>query len=75
VIARKILGTVLAHFLDGEITLPDGQPLFGHSKTIHGVALLIDALDWIGLDWIGLARHQKVIHDGDRQNPSTSDGW
>jgi hypothetical protein len=73
VIAKKILGTVLAHPLDGEITLPDGQPLFGHSKTIHGVGRALDRRP--GLDWIGLARHQKVIHDGDRQNPSTSDGW
>ena len=41
IIAKKILGAALAHFLDGGITLADGQPLFGHSKTIRGVVLSI----------------------------------
>jgi CDP-diglyceride synthetase len=59
VIATKILGTVLARPLDGGMTLADGQPLFGHSKTIRGVVLSIVVTTlgapWIGLDWtIGL---------------------
>lgn len=59
VIAKKILGTVLAHPLDGGITLADGQPLFGSSKTIRGIALAIAVTavgaPWIGLDWtVGL---------------------
>jgi CDP-diglyceride synthetase len=50
VIAKKILGAVLAHPLDGGIALADGQPIFGHSKTIRGVGA-----PWIGLDWtVGL---------------------
>ena len=59
IIAKKILGAALAHFLDGGITLADGQPLFGRSKTFRGVALSIVATTlgapWIGLDWtVGL---------------------
>lgn len=59
VIAKKILGAVLAHPLDGGITLADGQAIFGHSKTIRGVALSIVATilgaPLIGMDWaIGL---------------------
>ena len=33
VIAKKILGTILARPLDGGMNLADGQPLFGDSKT------------------------------------------
>ena len=59
VIAKKILGAVLACPLDGGITLADGQPLFGRSKTIRGVALSIAltvlGTPWVGLDWtVGL---------------------
>ena len=59
VIAAKILGTVFAHPLDGGTTLADGQPLFGHSKTVRGVVLSIVVTTlgapWIGLDWtVGL---------------------
>ena len=59
VIAKRFLGNVLEHPLDGGISLPDGQPLFGHSKTIRGVALslIVTAFGapWIGLDWsVGL---------------------
>ena len=32
VIAKKILGTILARPLDGGMNLADGQPLFGDSK-------------------------------------------
>jgi CDP-diglyceride synthetase len=59
VIAKKIFRTILARPLDGGMTLADGQPLFGHSKTIRGVALSIVVTTlgapWIGLDWtVGL---------------------
>ena len=59
VIATKILGAVLARPFHGGMTLPDGQPLFGRSKTIRGVALSIIVTTlgapWIGLDWsVGL---------------------
>ena len=58
-IAKKILGNFLAYPLDGGITLRDGVPLFGPSKTIRGIAssLVVTALGapLIGLDWtIGL---------------------
>ena len=55
VIAKKIFETILARPLDGGITLVDGQPIFGRSKTIRGVALSIVvttlAAPWVGLDW------------------------
>jgi CDP-diglyceride synthetase len=59
VIAKKIFRTILVRPLDGGMTLADGQPLFGHSKTIRGVALSIVVTTlgapWIGLDWtVGL---------------------
>jgi CDP-diglyceride synthetase len=59
VIAKKILGIVLAHPLDGGIALADGQSIFGHSKTIRGIVLSIIVTTlgapWIGLDWtVGL---------------------
>jgi CDP-2,3-bis-(O-geranylgeranyl)-sn-glycerol synthase len=41
VIAKKLLGDRLAYPLDGGLRLPDGQPLFGRSKTIRGIALSI----------------------------------
>jgi hypothetical protein len=58
-IAKKILGTILARPLDGGMILADGQPLFGHSKTIRGVVLSIVVTTLgapsIGADWtIGL---------------------
>jgi hypothetical protein len=40
-IAKKIFGTAFAHPLDKGVTLADGQPLFGHSKTIRGIVLSI----------------------------------
>jgi CDP-2,3-bis-(O-geranylgeranyl)-sn-glycerol synthase len=36
-VAKKLLGDVLAYPLDGGRTLADGQPLLGASKTIRGV--------------------------------------
>jgi CDP-diglyceride synthetase len=53
VIAKKLLGTFLAHPLDGGITLADGQRLFGDSKTIRGVGLSI-VVTTLGAPWIGL---------------------
>jgi CDP-diglyceride synthetase len=40
-IAKRLFGSALAFPLDNGITLEDGQPLFGHSKTIRGIALSI----------------------------------
>jgi CDP-diglyceride synthetase len=59
VIAKTILGTILARPLDGGMTLADGQPLFGPSKTIRGVVLSVVVTTLgapsIGVDWtIGL---------------------
>ena len=36
-VAKKLMGDVLAYPLDGGRTLADGQPLLGSSKTIRGV--------------------------------------
>jgi CDP-archaeol synthase len=41
VIAKKILGDRLAYPLDGGLRLADGQPLFGKSKTVRGIALCV----------------------------------
>jgi hypothetical protein len=59
VIAKKVLGTIFAHPLDGGMTLADGQPLLGNSKTIRGVMLsiVVTALGapLMGMDWtVGL---------------------
>jgi hypothetical protein len=35
-IAKRLFGSALAFPLDSGMTLEDGQPLFGHSKTIRG---------------------------------------
>lgn len=55
VIAKKILGNRASCPLDAGITLPDGQPLFGRSKTIRGVLLALvttsAAAPVIGLEW------------------------
>jgi CDP-2,3-bis-(O-geranylgeranyl)-sn-glycerol synthase len=60
VIAKKVLGTILARPLDGGMNLADGQPLFGDSKTIRGIVLSIVVTTLgaplIGVDWtIGVA--------------------
>ena len=53
--AKKALGTRLARPLDGNRAFVDGRPLFGHSKTLRGVALaiLVDAAaaPLLSLDW------------------------
>lgn len=41
VFAKKLLGPRWAWPLDGGLNLPDGQPLFGQSKTIRGIVLAI----------------------------------
>jgi len=55
VIAAKILGNNSAFPLDGNLTLSDGRPLFGSSKTLRGVLLSIllttACAPLIGLDW------------------------
>jgi CDP-diglyceride synthetase len=55
VIAAKILGNNSALPLDGNLTLSDGRPLFGSSKTLRGVLLSIllttACAPLIGLDW------------------------
>jgi CDP-2,3-bis-(O-geranylgeranyl)-sn-glycerol synthase len=58
-IAKRVLGNNLARPLDGGLILADGQPLFGHSKTIRGIVLsmIVTALGapFIGLAWpVGL---------------------
>jgi CDP-2,3-bis-(O-geranylgeranyl)-sn-glycerol synthase len=59
VIAKKVLGSRLAHPLDFGMVAGDGRPLLGGSKTIRGVVLsmLLTALcaPLIGLEWgVGL---------------------
>jgi len=55
VIAAKFLGSNSALPLDGNVTLSDGRPLFGSSKTLRGVLLSIllttACAPLIGLDW------------------------
>src|ERR1700730_526564 len=52
-IAKRLFGSALAFPLDNGITLEDGQPLFGHSKTVRGIALSI-AVTTLGAPWTGL---------------------
>src|SRR5215831_5855551 len=53
-IAKKVFGTALAHPLDNGVTLADGQPVFGRSKTIRGVALSIGVTTLVA-PWAGLS--------------------
>jgi hypothetical protein len=41
IVAKRVLGNRFARPLDGGVTLFDGRPLFGSSKTIRGVLLSI----------------------------------
>lgn len=54
-VAKKALGDFLAHPLDGGRTLSDGQPLFGSSKTIRGLAVGVAApllvAPLLGMTW------------------------
>jgi CDP-diglyceride synthetase len=52
-IAKKVFGKALAFPLDKGITLADGQPLFGHGKTIRGIAISI-VVTTLGAPWTGL---------------------
>jgi CDP-2,3-bis-(O-geranylgeranyl)-sn-glycerol synthase len=59
VIAKKLLGTLFDQPLDCGVVLPDGQPLFGTSKTIRGIVLSIATTTaltpLLGFDWtVGL---------------------
>jgi CDP-2,3-bis-(O-geranylgeranyl)-sn-glycerol synthase len=38
-VAKKLLGRVLAYPLDAGASLPDGYPLFGSAKTIRGIVV------------------------------------
>jgi hypothetical protein len=53
--ARNLLGDRFATPIDGGTRLPDGQPVFGQSKTIRGIALSIVATALVsgvsGLGW------------------------
>jgi len=42
-VAKKLLGGRLSQPLDAGFVLPDGQPLFGRSKTIRGVVIGMSA--------------------------------
>jgi len=53
-IAKKILGTAFAYPLDNGVTLSDGQPLFGRSKTVRGIVLSIAATT-LAAPWAGIA--------------------
>jgi CDP-archaeol synthase len=53
-IAKKVFGTALAYPLDNGVTLADGQPVFGRSKTIRGVALSIGVTTLVA-PWAGLS--------------------
>jgi CDP-2,3-bis-(O-geranylgeranyl)-sn-glycerol synthase len=55
VIAKRIMGNRASSPLDAGVKLPDGQPLFGRSKTIRGVLLALvttsAAAPVIGMEW------------------------
>jgi CDP-diglyceride synthetase len=52
-IAKKLFGTALAIPLDHGIRLADGEPLFGRSKTVRGVALSL-AVTTLCAPWTGV---------------------
>jgi CDP-2,3-bis-(O-geranylgeranyl)-sn-glycerol synthase len=55
ILAKKLLEDRLSTPIDGGLTLPDGEPLFGASKTIRGVILSVVATAGsavlLHLDW------------------------
>jgi hypothetical protein len=55
ILATRLLGNRFGTPLDGGLVLPDGQPLFGASKTIRGLVLSIPLTAAIavpiGFDW------------------------
>src|SRR4030088_3652822 len=54
IVAKKIFGPRFARPLDGGIIFFEGQPLFGHSKTIRGITasilITMASAPLIGLD-------------------------
>ena len=50
VIAKKMFGGRYSYPLDGNLTFADGQPVFGRSKTIRGVALAVLAY-WLAAEF------------------------
>lgn len=56
ILASRLLGGRFGRPLDGGITLADGRPLFGASKTIRGLVLSIVctalAAILLGFDWV-----------------------
>lgn len=55
ILLQKILGSRFAFPVDGGTRLADGEPLFGHSKSVRGIALAvlsaIAAAEFVGLGW------------------------
>jgi CDP-2,3-bis-(O-geranylgeranyl)-sn-glycerol synthase len=55
VIAKKLFGDLLAYPLDSGITLFDGRPIFGPSKTLRGLVLALVVTPLValamGLSW------------------------
>ena len=60
VFARKVLKDRFATPIDGGLTLPDGRPLFGPSKTVRGLALSIFATTLAAV-LLGFAWHTGAI--------------
>jgi CDP-archaeol synthase len=53
-IAKRVFGTAFAYPLDNGVTLADGQPVFGRSKTMRGVALSLGVTTLVA-PWAGLS--------------------
>ena len=55
IVARKLLQDRFGTLLDGGLILPDGEPLFGASKTFRGIILSVvcttGAAALLNLDW------------------------
>jgi hypothetical protein len=69
VAARKLLGNRFATRLDGGTRLPDGEPVFGESKTVRGAVLSIIgtalATALAGLGWATGAEFAAASMAGD----------
>ena len=81
VIAKKLLGRLLAWPLDFGMTMRDGRPLFGASKTVRGLVLAIvvtaAAAPVLGLAWqIGAAMAaRRWPATSCRASPSAGSPW
>ena len=66
ILATRLLGGRFGTPLDGGLVLPDGQPLFGASKTIRGLVLSIPLTAaiavLIGFDWMTGAGLAAALH-------------